>query len=288
MEDQAAARYREALLETLTGVPANLPILLSGGMDSMTLLAGLLALGRKPVAYSYGLGNQLHSEDWIAAHAACEKYGLKHVTVIVPSDNEGLVEGTREAIRIGETTRKTAVQCLYALIPMLRQVQADGNAGAITGAGGIVSDNRASKILGADYETNREGLETKRRTDLLGGDPGSATEIMKQAAAKLGVPLREPYSENPLAEVGLSIPYPEINTPVLKGIGCRAFPTFFGESQPYDWWRTNSSLQVNGGVRDLHERLLDLPVNRRGSRAVIGVYNDLQSEDEHGEQLQLG
>lgn len=284
--DPVAQRYREALLDTLGAVPRQTPILLSGGMDSMTLLFGSLALEREPVAYSYALENWNYSEDWEAAHAVCVEYGLTHLTVRLPTDDAELVELTRRVIRIGKTTRKTAVQCLYAIVPLIETIYEHGHRGVITGTGGIVSDNRRAKILGADYEKNREELEAQRRSDLLGGDPESATEVMKRVIQELRVIPWEPYSMEPLAEVGLSIPYPEMNDPVAKGVGCRAFPEFFGEP-PYRWWRQNSSLQVNGGIRDLHERLLSLPVNKRGSQRVVGVYNDIEAELAGGEQLSL-
>lgn len=291
MIDETAARYQAALLETIEPYPEDSALLLSGGMDSATILAGLLTLGRKPQAYCYSLEGY-ESEDLAMADRMAATFGLSLRVITIPADLDRLLEDVREVIAITRNPRKTAVQCCHALLHLSRAYLSDHDGHPpplITGAGGIVSDNRKAKILGANYALNGEALEAQRRTDLLGGDRNSATEEMKRFAVAMRIDLREPYSQNPLAETGLSIPFPEMNRPVPKGIACRAFPDFFRiprNGMPGRFWRPNASLQVAGGLREHHDKLLETD-QRKEARRVVAIYNRILREQQDGEQLGL-
>lgn len=280
MNDPDALKWREALLDTLRPLPPYAPLLLSGGMDSMTLLAGLLALKRKPLCVAYQLGERVSMDLETARHAAAA-YELELMVAVIPEDDESLVRDVRTVLELTRNPRKTAVQCVHGLIYLIAAVQERRSLSvALTGAGGIVEDNRLAKIMGADYENRKLELEDNRERNLLHGDPTGATETMKRVAKLLDFRLIEPYSREPVAHVGLSIPFPEMNRPKQKGIALRAFPEFFGDDpDTAGWWRPNSSLQVNGGLREYHDRLIGLPeVNRRRSRNVVGIYNDMLAE----------
>ena len=67
-----------------------------------------------------------------------------------------------------------------------------------------------------------------------------------------------------------------INYPFQKGIAVRAFPEFWG-LRP--WRRRRDPLQVGSGIRAWHDELLSsAALNRRGSRLVVGVYNEMARE----------
>lgn len=308
--DDDAIRWRSALLETVSEY-SDTPLLLSGGMDSATLLAAQLTLFAKPRCYAYRLGD-LVSDDLAAARALCDHYGLELVEVGIPTDLEYLLRITQRVIEMTRNPRKTAVQCCWALWPIFEAAIAQGDRLLLTGAGGIVEDNRQAKVWGhpnhywdppggGERRRSAEGvaLEDVRRPNLLGGNPESATETMKRFGEAFGCHLAEPYSMQPVADVGLSIPWPEMNRPVQKGIACRAFPDFFAygaplskswrDGAPGQWWRPNVSLQVSGGVRDHHDKLLTYPAARPdGAQRVVAIYNRILREVEgDGEQLGL-
>lgn len=288
--DRDAERWRSALLETVEPY-RELPLLLSGGMDSATLLAAMLECGGRPTCYAYWLIDQPESEDLAAARMMCKAWQLPLRVIPLPTSLEEVVRDAKHVINLTRNARVTAVQCCHALHYLLREARRDGHRQIITGAGGIVEDNRKAKILGATMQDTRlhpaeraaaeQELEGVRRPNLLGGNAESATETMKRFGSIVGVTLREPYSEQPVADVGLSIPWPEMNWPRQKGIALRAFRTFFGDPERPRWWRPNSSLQVNGGLRDLHDQMLmDSQINRRGAQRVVALYNEWLKEAE--------
>lgn len=287
----------------------DLPLLLSGGMDSATLLAAQLEWGARPRCYAYRLGDR-ESEDLRAARRLCRDYELELVTVPIPTSRGSLVSVARKVIRETGNPRKTAVQCCWTLDFIFHVARAHRDTRLITGAGGIAEDNRKAKVLGAHYwldehrrslGRSKEGdqLEAARRPNLLGGNPDSATETMKRYARTQGMELAEPYSEQPVADAGLWVPWPEMNRPVQKGIACRAFPDFFAYSSPLHrswadgspgrYWRENVSLQVDGGVRDWHDTLLrDEEMNPGGrARRVVAIYNRIDREEKERDDAQL-
>lgn len=281
MIDPVAVRWRDALLTVMEGV-GDQPLFLSGGMDSATLLAAQLELGRRPHCFTYRLGER-ESPDLTAAREIARAFSLTLTEVRIPDLLPQLLQDVRRVIRLTGNPRKTAVQCCHAMLYLVPAVQAKDYKAAITGTGGIVDDNRKAQILAADYAANADELEAQRRSGLLGGDPSSATETMKRCVESLGLRLIEPFSMEPLAEVALSIPFPEMNGPVQKGIACRAFPGFFRtreDGKPGRFHRKNVSLQVAGGLREHHDRLLEMPINA-GLKAqrVVAIYNQIHREE---------
>ena len=93
-----------------------------------------------------------------------------------------------------------------------------------------------------------------------------------------GTPMEEPYSDEPLLSHAIAMDYAELNRLGTKfkqkGIALRAFPEFWSRG----WYRRNSSLQVNSGVREWHDTLLaDVELNPDGRhRAVVGIYNQIR------------
>lgn len=63
-------------------------IVLSGGMDSMVLLADALNKGKKVSAISFDYGSKHNARELPMARAACENLGVNHVVVNLPFINE--------------------------------------------------------------------------------------------------------------------------------------------------------------------------------------------------------
>ncbi len=271
-------RWRAALLATLEPIPPDTPLLLSGGMDSLALLAALVELGRRPFLATYRLADR-PSADSAMAGAVAADYGLPLAELRLRVDAESVERLVRTVIGVLGTARKTAVECASPTLLLALELHRRGYGRVIAGSGGIVEDNRSFVIaLRAAGGTETPALRAYRRSQLLGtAGSGSATEAMWRAAAAAGVTLVEPYSTEPLASTALSIPAAELNRPRQKGIALRAFPSFFGYPDRLRYWHRNCSLQSASGLREAFAAvLLDSPrLNARRHRAVRGVYGDL-------------
>lgn len=246
--DETAARWRAALMESLPE-ERDLPLLLSGGMDSMTLLAALLERGDRPPAFTYRLEG-VPSRDVDAARDVARDEGLPLCVVVLRRSPAAVDRDVRAVLRVLRRPRRTAVQCAVPILHLARAVGAFGRDAALVGTGGIVEDNAATAILAAQSE---EAARKVRAESLRWRGTGNATEAMHQVAEVEGVTLREPYATDPLASLGLSLDVAELNRPTQKGIAARAFPGFFADRRRRS--SRNAPLQVAGGVRALHEGL---------------------------------
>lgn len=280
--DLHARTWRAHLLHVVA--PYDAPVLLSGGTDSGTILAALLAQGKRPHCYAYRVGPR-DSPDAAAARRMCGEYGLRITVVEFPEDLGWLEQDVREVIALLRSARKAHVQCAQPIKALADAVRADGYTRAFVGTGGVIEDNRRHAIILG--EEGEEACRAYRRKNLL-ETAGSATEQMHVMAGARGVRLIEPYSAQPLADYGLSLDVAQINSPRQKGLALRAFPEFWGDAARPRWWRKNSPLQVNSGLRELHDRLLGLPHLNPGGRfkAVVAIYNRML-EDETSDQLTL-
>lgn len=282
--DEAAREWREALVETVRPyAEAKLPLLLSGGVDSGTLLAACLELGHHPKCYAYTLhwpSSPDHglSDDFIAARRAARSAGCEFEGVRIPRTFERLEEDVREVIDLLRVSRKTSVQCAHPMLHLFRAISAGGAERIIAGTGGVVLDGRSVMVLLA--EEGEEAVRELRREKLQDrSNPETATGQMHILGEKLGVTLEEPYSENPSLDVGLSIDLAEMNRGPRgfrqKGIAVRAYPQYWMAPGRY---QGATPLQVGGGVREWHEDLLDSPLNPGGAKRVIAIYNRILEE----------
>lgn len=274
--DPIAAAWKRALLETMRSRDqVHLPNFLSGGVDSATLLAAQLELGAHPVCYSFTVGGRVHDDPKVARRM-CRDFGLEHVIVDIPRNQERLVADIREVIRLRRTAKKASIQCAQPIMHMARRAAADGHTRALIGTGAVCLDDKRVAILWA--QQGEEVARAYRASKLNDRHTDCGTGHMHGIARQLGVTLEEPYSDEPLRSHALALDYAELNRGpdgrrLQKGIAVRAFPEFWGRK---GYYRRNSPLQVNSGVREWHDTLLaDPQFNTRGLRSIVGVYNDM-------------
>lgn len=268
--DEIAKTWRDHML-TVMKPHRDTPLLLSGGMDSGTILAAALALDGRPPCYSFRLGDR-DSKDSKTARCMCKRYKLDHVVVDVPRDLPTLWSDLPYIIQI-VGSRKAAVQCAWPLGYVARRMRDDGVRSALVGTGGVVEDNRELAFL-LRREGEEAARETRRANHVWTGK-GNATEAMHLIMRYWGVHTIEPYVMEPLAGYGLSLDVRELNRPGQKGIARRAFPIFYRERR---FIRANSPLQVNSGVREWHDELLYSEHNTTGATAVVQMYRAVERE----------
>ena len=277
--DAIAKMWREAFLETIEAKPQDAPIMLSGGMDSACIVAACLALGRKPECYTIQLGDA-ESKDLLSAKKIAKDANLNLHIEKIERSRENLLKGINDSIRlfipiIPELMlkpRKTLIQCAIPTLVIANRVKKDGYSYLYAGTHSIVEDTKEC-YMAANRNDLEKVQELRKKESISGSIVGTATWGFGIAAASQGIHLIEPYSENPLRDVGLSISFKEMNSPFQKGIACRAFP----ESMQYFNWRRsrNASFQVESGIREWHDELLKDSLNFRKAKVVSVIYKDM-------------
>jgi hypothetical protein len=93
--DEVAEAWKVDLLAAVAEAPEDTPVLLSGGVDSGTILAACLELGRRPTCYGFHLADQ--TPDEAAARRLAHDFGLTYRSAVIPflPGPEWLIEEVR-------------------------------------------------------------------------------------------------------------------------------------------------------------------------------------------------
>lgn len=251
-------RIRELVVEAVRPY-RKCPLFLSGGVDSSTLLAALLALGEEPVCYSFTFGSK-ESEDILVARDICRSFGLRQIVVHVPSGLAAVERDIREAIRLmGRKPLKTHVQCGIPFMHLAQAARSDGFSKAVSG---ITADDilgTSKNALIARSKGGEKAYAVHRRKDA--SNPNNSFFSCARIASECGVAVAAPYRDEALKEALLGLTYAEMHVPRKKAVMLKAFPEFWAQGK---WYRPNKNLQVVSGIRDYHDRLLQTPLNRGG------------------------
>lgn len=268
--DQAAQEWHDNFITVVESM-GDWPILLSGGLDSGTILAASLELGRTPHCYSFRIGQKDHT-DVTVSRQMCDRYGLEHTVVDVPREQAKLIEDIQRIMIMHHSSGKTVVQCCHPMLYLAERLQADGVEKVYIGTGGVVEDNRKSAVI-LHQEGEDAARQYRSQNLVIRGNPDSATRKMHETLEHYGVQGLEPYTDPSFAPYSLGLDMGEINTPKIKGIAARAFPSFWMANK---WYRKNSPLQVNSRLREWHDTLLKTSLNQGGKhKTVRGLYNDI-------------
>ncbi len=245
------------------------PIFLSGGVDSATILAASLALGARPTCYSFRLGEQ-DSRDVAVARRMTVAHHVPHIVVNVPRNQEQLILDVKRVLKIIGVPTKTHVQCSHPFLYLSTAVVADGFSQVLMGmaAGDLWGDSREAAI--AYHEDGNAGHRAYRLHNWR--NPTNSEGSVNKVITSVGLAVTDPYFDQELGDWLLGLSYADMHHGKQKALAVYAFTEFWRAGAFY---RTNSNLQINSGLREFHDTLLQSAVNTRSSRAIVAIYRDL-------------
>ena len=129
------------------------------------------------------------------------------------------------------------------------------------------------KVTVGYREHGEEWYRQARYEDI--NDMAGSDQTILRMGPHLGVTIVDVFRYPKVVETMLAANHDEMHKPKPKMAACRAFPEFF-KSGPF--YRDQSSLQVNSGMREWHDVLLSTRYNKRGNIGIMGVYNDIAKE----------
>lgn len=263
-----SAELRELILGYLAAMPPDAALLLSGGVDSATLLAGMLALGRRPVVYTTSISGETNP-DAEAAAAMAATFGLAHHIVGPRRDNDVLIDDVRRIIEIIGVSTKTHVQVCHALLYPIERAVHDGHRVVLSGLGAddLWGTSRTAVVA---YKNGGDKAWTAVRSARVGTFVSDHSAV--RLAATIGADLRLPYHEPSVESWALGLRYNDVHGAFIKSLSVGAFPEFWERG---DFYRRNKNAQIVTGIREWHDDLLSSSLNVRQSRWVVGVYNDI-------------
>jgi asparagine synthetase B (glutamine-hydrolysing) len=239
-------------------------VLLSGGIDSSSLMFALLDAGKRVTAYSFTLGDR-ESTDFVLARRNSGLFGCDFVPIVLPTDLEMLQADMRLLCANGARS-KTDYECawpmLYAYAICSERIVASG-----MGADGHFCISKKGMIHWRDrIDEFRRGLYSSPRY--------AQKPIHDRLAAKYGKVAEMPYLTDAMRAEFLGTTWDEVNKPKQKQPIISAFKEQFARIKV----GPHTNLQLgDSGISQHFAKLLDSSWNRRGHRSVVGIYNALNA-----------
>ena len=111
---------RSILQKIFKNIPENMAIATSGGIDSASLVISSMAAGhKKPNIVSFTF-DDFESHDFKSARKLAKYYNLKFLPVLLPSDQNEIVETVHYLIKEIKCKKKSAIECMFPLFIFLR------------------------------------------------------------------------------------------------------------------------------------------------------------------------
>lgn len=173
-------------------------VLLSGGMDSATLLARVISLGAKPTAVSFRYGSKHQDAELESAARVAEAYGVHRLVVDVPAivfQGSALTDGELPMDR--ELDQMTGVAPSYVparntVLLALAAALADGRGVPTIAYAAHIEDHVGYPDCRPEYAramADAVRLGTRTEVHLLAPFMGCTKAQIVKTAADLGVPL---------------------------------------------------------------------------------------------------
>ena len=260
-------------------------VLLSGGIDSISVALAAHDVGKKVNAYSFQLGNQT-SYDFIKAAEISYKMNWKFTPIIIPTDN--LENDWIKLVHLG-CRKKTHFECVFPFLyvyPKIREKY------ILTGWGadGYFGVSKKAMMRYSNFKKKRNYVKyckkhnQKRynwnefRLHYLNGDCAGLKEHTKVAIAYDKVHVT-PYLDEDVKTLLMSMSYEQLNKPKQKQIVRKDFTKL----KNFGIIKQHQNLHLASGVDKLFETLLDNPtINFKGRKRMMDISRDWYEKEKNG------
>ena len=256
---------RNVLLNCATAIQAeSVAVLLSGGIDSASVMFAMLQAGKRVTAYTFMLDGVM-STDFHLARRNAREFGCEFVPLFLPKGIEQLKSDLLRLRELG-AKKKTDYECgwpmLYAYAAARESVVVSG-----MGADGHFCISKKGMIHW------RDKIDDFRR-GLYSSESYAQKPIHARLAASLGKTVCTPYLTKPMQEQFLGTTWEQVNRPNQKQPIIDAFPKQFARMKVMK----HVNLQLgDSGIAAHFEKLLTSDWNRAGHKSVVGIYNKITS-----------
>lgn len=266
---KAKPNVEQVLLDELRHIQASdksVAVLLSGGVDSNSVLFACLELGLKTHAYSFCF-KDAPSRDFKYAQAACEKLGVPFHPVYLNRSVDHLLKYMDFAVKIG-CRSKTDFECFWPMYMAMRKIEQDGHGWALsaTAADSHFALSKKANMHFKDKVGEYQLLVFKKRNT-------GQKILLRTAATILGIQYLTPYDTTRMVSELHGYTWDELNKPRQKQPIRDAFKSYFDKVKTAN----HTNLQLgDSGIAEHFKILLDTKLNPgKRYKAVKGVYNEV-------------
>lgn len=243
-------------------------VLLSGGVDSISVAFAAHRLGKKVTGYTFHLKDR-PSYDSTKAVQVCRNMGWNCVDTEVPTDNlhDDFLTLTNDI----KCVKKTHYECCFPFLyiyPNIREQEVLAGLGA-DGYYGV------SKKACIHYKTPKSKFDEYRNQHYLPQNLGGK-QWHTRVAEKFGKTYLTPYVDDDIRDYFFQFDWFEINKPFEKHHVVTSFPEF----KQIGKVNKHTSLQLCAGVDVAFEALLDDPIiNFKNRKRIMDVCRDWQKNE---------
>ena len=237
-------------------------VLLSGGVDSSTLLFSANRLGKKVHGYSFQIQDK-PTYDSTMAGQICEKNNFDFTLVEVPTDN--LVNDFKTLANKYKCKKKTQFECTFPFMYMypkikekyiLSGVAADGHYGV-------------SKRAMMHYRHTKDKFD-EFRTGYFSAENPAGIRQLEMLSKEYNKILSAPYLDKKVFDYFLQFSWEDINKPYQKTLIRNQYPEIDDLKL-----KPHLNLQLVAGIDDIFETLLNnSTINFKQRKRVMDICRD--------------
>jgi len=241
-------------------------LLLSGGVDSTTLLFMLLEEGYTVNAYTFRL-KDIMSTDCKIARKTCETFNVNFNEILLDFDDpDVLYEGIKDLRIKYNLVKKTETECSYIMKKAFDDIKEDQ---IITGH---CSDGHfvLSKKGMIHYKHNLE-LMQKYKIKLFSNKNYGQKDTLNQMVVEYNKVIMMPYTNMEVYDLLFPYTWDELNKPKQKQIIRNIYPDLLQKTNI----KTHVNFQLgDSGIADkIRDTLIGSKYNKLNHKNPVGIYN---------------
>jgi hypothetical protein len=241
---------------------SNVAVLLSGGIDSASILFALLEAGKTVKAYSFMLGKKT-STDFKLGQKNAKTFNVEFIPIFLPTDINVLKNDLLILKNLG-AKKKTDFECGWPMLYSYKTIT-EHSIGTGLGADGHFCISKKGMI---HYRDNIDVF----RKNLFSSKTYAQMHIHKNLCALYNKSIFAPYLSESMKNEFLGTTWDAINKPKQKQPILNAYPDQFKKIKIMP----HINLQLgDSGIANHFTKLLQTNWNKGGYKSVVGIYNGI-------------
>ena len=249
-------------------IPKNekVAVMFSGGLDSLSVLLSAVELGYDVKLYTFHLEGII-SKDLETARKVSKYYNLKLQEVTIPADVDLLISDLTELIKKHDLKKKTQFQVMHPMKYLCNAIEENY----------VLSGLEADTLYGNTRSMRKtiacESEFKNIRHKYIYDEDNASYSFIKNELKSNNKTFIAPYKQSSeIINYFLNLESKDLCFGKQKKQTYEAFKT---EIDNLSLYRRSSNMQINSGIREFHDLLLQTNLNQKNFKSVVGVYNQL-------------
>jgi asparagine synthetase B (glutamine-hydrolysing) len=249
-------------------IPKNekVAVMFSGGLDSLSVLLSALELGYEVKLYTFHLKGVI-SKDLETARKVSKHYKLELHEVEISDNLDLLIDDLKYLIKTHDLKKKTQFQVMHPMKHLCEAIKEDY----------VLSGLEADTLYGNTRSMRKtiacESEFKNIRSKYIHDENNASYSFIRNELENNNKTFVAPYKQSSeIINYFLSLESKDLCFGKQKKQTYEAFKT---EIDNLSLYRRSSNMQINSGIREFHDLLLQTDLNQKNFKSVIGVYNQL-------------